>query len=334
MDICSGVRAGRWSARAAVVGAMALALAGCAARVKVTRTRPAELDVAGLENVAVLKIGGNDGRGFANALTRRLLDAGRLSVLDRAAFDGGRGTAAPSGEGAPRGGPPAAALILGDAGSTVSDDVERRETGCPRPEDRKGHLCFELTRSVTVTYDAFVKIVDSRTGAVLAVRSLRCARSDETKAVDAIPGNVDVGALVSSCREELVARVPPLVLPTDVEEEVVLVEDDALPSLAAGNLLAKGGDWPAAHGEYVKAAARADADGALPPERRAKAHYAVGLSLVLCGRFEEGIAALGRSAALADDRDARALLERARAWKADADRLRSQAAGARAPERS
>jgi hypothetical protein len=55
---------------------------------------------------------------------------------------------------------------------------------------------------------------------------------------------------------------------------------------------------------------------------------------VLSGRFEEGIAALEEAAALADGGDAKALLERARAWKADADRLRGQGPAAREPERT
>jgi hypothetical protein len=57
METSNGVRAGR----AAVACAIALALAGCAPRVTVTRTRPAELELAGLDRVAVLEIRGNDG---------------------------------------------------------------------------------------------------------------------------------------------------------------------------------------------------------------------------------------------------------------------------------
>jgi hypothetical protein len=322
MDDWSEVRPG--APRVLVACALALTIAGCATTVKVTRTRPAELDLAGLENVAVLEVGGDEGRPLANEIARRLFEARRLNVVDQSALVRYRWPAA---EAAPPAGAPAAALVLCEARIDSTDDVAREETSCARSV-KKDHLCFELTRTVTVSYVADLKVVDSRTGRLLVPSALRCARSEKTSAVDALPDAVDLLGMVSSCREDVASRFLPLLVPTAVEEEVVLVEDDALPSLAAGNRLAKVGDWGAARGEYLKAAARADADGGLPATTRAKAHYAVGLSLLLAGRFDESIGALATAAALADGGPARELLQRARAWQADAERLRKQTAAA------
>jgi hypothetical protein len=306
------------AARAAATCALLAALAGCAPHVHATRTRPAEVDLRGLDHVVVGELGGEDGRALASALSRGLFATGRVDVLERTALE----TLPPS------------AVVAGDARTSTTSHVERRTTACTDLHERSGRECLEYTRTVTLSYDADLRIADSRTGRILAPASLQCTAAAKTSATDARPPDVEVEPLLASCRQDVVSRFVPLLVPTQVVEEVALLEDAALPALAAGNRLARSGAWPAARDAYVEATRRADSDAGLPPATKAKAHYAVGLSLLFTGALDAGIGELERAVALGGGHEAAALLPRARQWKLDAERLRSQIAPERArPER-
>lgn len=306
---------GAWAAATCTILAT---LTGCATHVQAMRTRPAEVDLGGLEHVVVGELGGEDGRALASAIAGALFATRRLDVLERTALEA----------------LPPSAVIAGDARTSTASRVERRATACTDLHEKSGRGCIESTRTVTLSYDADLRVADSTTGRILAPAFLHCTASDTTSATDARPADVDVEALLASCRQDVVSRFVPLLVATEVAEEVTLVDDAALPALAAGNRLARTGAWPAAHGQYVQAARRADSDAGLTPATRARAHYAVGLSLLLTGQLDAGIVELERAVGLGGGDEAAALLPRARRWKADAERLRSQGARARAQPES
>ncbi|MBI5069328.1 MAG: hypothetical protein HZB56_13925 [Deltaproteobacteria bacterium] len=316
---------------------MLLAGAGaCAPSVKVLRTKPAEINLAGLNQLAIVEVTGSDGHQLGNDLTEAIFKTNRFKLVERSALDkivreqrmsNASGLFA---EGAKVGELlPASGLVAGQASHRVRDEVSRKNTTCTTEVNKKKVQvpCVEYTRDASVTYDASLKLLDTRTGRLLATRAFHKIGKDKSWATDEEPAAIDTGALLIGCRQEVVGEFVRMIAPFQVQEEVVLAVDDALPTLAAGNGLAKHGEWEAAVEQYGMAVAKAGATPGLEPKSRGKAHYSLGLGLVMMGRYDDGLAELRKAVTLHGDDDWAAFMQRAKAWKADAEKLQKQTAG-------
>lgn len=325
---CPGSRAFR-----PLLLAAAVLSAGCASTVKVTRTKPAEINLTGVQQLAVVDITGSDGNQLSNDLTQAIFETNRFKIVERAALDkivrehnlsNASGLFA---EGSKVGEfLPASGLVAGQASHAASNQVTRKDSTCTRTVDKKDikYRCVEYTRNAAVKYDANLKLLDTRTGRILATRAFHKTGKDATWATDEEPAAIDTGAMVARCRSSVVGEFVRMIAPYQVQEEVVLAEDGDLPTLASGNNLAKRGEWDAAMEQYGLAVAKADATPAMSPKTQAKAHYALGLALVMSGRFDDGIAEIKKALTLKDDSDWGDMMQRAKAWKADADKLKKQ----------
>ncbi len=74
----------------ALITAMTVILAiggGCAPSMMVPVTRPAEINLRGINKIAIGEINGNGGQTVSDLLTSKLFESGKFEVLDRAHLD-------------------------------------------------------------------------------------------------------------------------------------------------------------------------------------------------------------------------------------------------------
>ncbi len=336
----------RWR-QAVLLSVTAAAAAGCTPSVMVLRTKPAELSIKA-KQIAVLRFGGMDGQQLNQDLTVAISQAMQadgttpvFTLVDRQSLGKVMQEQQLAGTGMIDENKalqlskllPAAALIIGNAGSRADGQVQREWETCSRYVNGRSenYRCLHETRTVTVNYSAFLKIVDATTGQVLAPSALRCTNRASTYAYDREPDDIDVGALVDSCRHNVVTQFMHRIAPYQVRERVYLVKtDSSLPTLAAGNLAAKRSDWDDATAEYTKAVARADDPSSkIEPNARAEAHYALGVAEAFRGQYDEGIAQMESALRILEkvgdtNDDWSEMLGRVRQWRSDAKKLQDQ----------
>jgi len=257
-----------------VVAALALLFAsGCATRIRVTRLRPAEVNLKGVRQIAVLKIEGRDGDKLESQITQGLFDSKRFDLVERNKLDQimhelNMSTNADFSDGGAQLGKllPATVLISGRVlDARYHENVEESRGTCSRTvgegqnSRREEYACTTYTRRGSVQYHADLRVLDTNTGRILATRSLKDKASKTTSATNKSPESIDGNAMLDECRADVVAQFLRMVAPWTVSEVVELTTDDDLPELKAGNEYIKRNDYQKSIEFYGRAVARATA---------------------------------------------------------------------------
>ena len=181
--------------------------------------------------------------------------------------------------------------------------------------------CTYYTVEGRANYNAAMKVVNTSTGKTVS-KTYRKADSDSNTAQDTSPRPIDRNRLIANCRRVIVNEFMAVIAPSPVEETIELVDDGKLPQLKAGNKFAKQKNWDGAKARYMEAVATASTMGGKKSEEtRAKAHYALGVALMIRGEFNDAIEQLSKASNLAPEELYSNTLKRAQSWKGESDKL-------------
>lgn len=321
-----------------VVPALALfSLTACATVVSVPRTRPAEINLAGYKRVAIGGIRGKGGDELVKDLTQALFETKRYEVLDRQHLaeilkeqDLGASGAISDETAASIGNLiGSAALLVGDVTNyDYSETVTQKQKKCRK--GKQEYACTHYTRTGRATVSASLKVVDTESGKLLAVKNLTASSGTSKTEIDKTPapfGNQE--AWFASSRKKVVADFMKVIAPYKVTVRLKLLDDGDLPELETGNNWAKMGRWTEAIAQYNAAIQTADSDPDVSAETRAKAHYNLGVGLGYSGQYDAGIAALEKAYSLNPEPEYIGQVKVIEGFKADDAKLAEQKAGDR-----
>lgn len=273
---------------------MAACLVSCATTTgtPVSVLRPAEIDLAKYERVAVGQFTGKNGNLIAQELTQALMESNRFEVLDRANMNavlneqkfGQTGlvhddTAA--GMGSITG---TAVLIMGNVNDYhFNEPVEKNEW-----RDSQGYYHVSYTRSGQAHVEVFFKVLDAKTSKVIASKTLDkwkyAKRTGESP-----PPRFDTTSLYAGCREQIVTDFMKVIAPYTDTVFVPLFANDKIGSTEMGKNSAKLGKWGEAKGHFETALAMAESDPKLSKDLDllAQLHCNVGLAHLFTNEFAD-----------------------------------------------
>jgi curli biogenesis system outer membrane secretion channel CsgG len=312
--------------------AMLALSAGCAETVKVSRLKPAEVDVTGYGKIAVARVTGKNGRSIAASLEQALYESGRFEVLDRSNLgmilqeqDLSRSGAVDPDETVRIG------KIIGSA-ALVFGNVGRRDYSQKRSHESKTcgdrnrpYPCTEYVVTGTWTDQVQFKVVDTTTGKVVAMKNVARSRQQRVSAIDAIPSVTwDVESVAGDLDQEVVRGFMTAIAPYTVWEQVQLFTDSKLPELETGVNFSKAGQWASAIGQFRAACEKADADPDIKPQLKARARYDLGVALGYSGSYDEGIREMEKAVQIQPEDTYVREIRRIKMFRSDAERLRQQ----------
>jgi tetratricopeptide (TPR) repeat protein len=289
----------------------------------------------------VNEFGGDEGRAFRGQLEQAIERNGFHELIDRSQLDNLireqqlAASAMARSDGTLQLGDllSAGAYVVGDADVAHKEQVSHQARKCSRynSNTRKSeeYPCTEHTREGRANYTVTAKIIAVSTGKIIGTRTYRKERRQSSSATDGQPREIDFEAMDDSLRAEIVGDVMKVIAPYPVIEEVELVTDGDLPTLKAGNRFAVQNQWQQALTLYGEALAMVNSGGKkLDPETVAKAHYSVGIALVMSGDFKRGIEELKAAVSSDPDDDYVAMVARAESWRREADAVKAQSGDA------
>ncbi len=317
---------------------LGLAATACTPTVRVTRWKPAEIPTRSGTRVAVLPMSGNDADQLNGEIQRAISEGQFFELVDREVAAQVTAEQRMIIEGLAKndgsvqmGGVLAAQLLLaGSANVSYNEDVQQSRSTCTRYVNGKAqnYPCTRYTRTGRVRYTANLKVVDTSTSRSIP-RNYTKADDDRESSTDSVPPAIDSERLIANCRAAVVRDFMKVIAPYPVTEEIELVKDGDVPQLEQGNAFAKQNNWAAAaqrYGEAVALVSGGVREKFSKPEVRAKAFYALGLSLVMQGNYADGVEQLRQASNLAPEDRYANMLARAMTWKAEADKLATQGA--------
>jgi tetratricopeptide (TPR) repeat protein len=281
--------------------------------------------------MAVARIAGEGGDKLESELTQALVATQRFQVLERQHIDAAVAELRFNAEGYVSDDSAmsfgemtgAASLVVGEVqGAEYREELGTQAQKCAR--DGQTVDCTLYTRVARANYRVALKVVETKTGHVLAAKAVGAARERSALAYDAPPPDLAAAdAMFGECRAEIVTNFARAVAPHDVTEQVALRTDDDLPALATGTNYAVVGNWAAAVEQYRAAVAQASN----PPftvQQQAAARYDLGVALGFSGAFDEGIAEIEKAYALDPDELYRSQIAALRRYKDEAARVAEQ----------
>ncbi|MFH0900942.1 MAG: CsgG/HfaB family protein [Pseudomonadota bacterium] len=324
---------------------------GCGAgAVRVTRLKPAEVNMAGVQKIAVMSFRGPDGDNLNGLVVDGLNESKRYEVLAAEDVLGSimeeQNLALAEGRVDDKSGEVlgklnvAQAVVSGTVTKAEHDQkVESKRETCSKSEkgaDGKYHErkypCTKNIRRGWAKYSARLSVASTVTRKLMDSKTLQDEAAVETSAYDEDPEEIDTEQLLAKCRATVAQQFLRRVAPYTVYEEVALEEHGDLPELEAGNKLIKHNDLPSAQERFVAAVAKAEADAEMKPKVKGRAYYSLGIVLALQGDFDGGLENLKKACDLQSNDDWMNMMGRVRTWKAEADKVAEQMAEASSDE--
>lgn len=242
---------------------VSVAASGCAPRAQLMVYRPAELDIAGLERLAIIDFEGEQqsGKIARSALQTQLFENKYYQIVDQAELSRVRPVLRPDGSPDVGAALESGRLIGVDVlltGQVVSynvlDDLQTDhhvEIGGSTSKGKGGTssgLGFGLDSTQTLTREASVsvavKLIDVRTGELRAARQFAHAfNGKRVNGQGELPGREAIlTRLLNECSQDVVR----MIAPHYVQQEVVLAKQfygSGLNEVRSGNKLATHGNW-------------------------------------------------------------------------------------------
>ncbi|MBI5328753.1 MAG: tetratricopeptide repeat protein [Deltaproteobacteria bacterium] len=268
-------------------------VSGCAPSMRVPVTRPAEINLRGINKIAIGEISGNCGQEMYDLLTSKLFESGKFDVLDRANLDkimkehnltlGGavdEKTAAKMGELVG-----AASLVFGNV--SLCKYEEKKTVGIPWTDKDGGyHKAHYVTGTakITVTF----KVVGMQTGKILAAKTISKEATDYNSADNRWPESPNGDAIKDTARNGTIAAFMKMISPYTEYVSVTFAENDSkVPEMAQGVNYAKKGMWNEALENFKTATQKNPA--------HAGAWFNLGLAYEYTSMFKEAEAAFNEA---------------------------------------
>ena len=235
-----------------------LIVAGCGpVTIKVPVTKPAEINLKGIKKIAVGDITGFMGQDFADELTTALFNTERYEVLDRQNLNSilseqnlSWAQITDPEQSAKLGkiiG--AAALVVG----RVSKHSYKEKVTYSDGRNRDGSTYRIYSRKGTAELTINLKIIEVKTGKILATKQFQSGYKIENQATDEYPASIDTIGLYESCRKDIIDQFIKTIAPYEVYSSMHFYDDSKIPELKKGIGMAKIGNWEDAKTHFQNA---------------------------------------------------------------------------------
>jgi tetratricopeptide (TPR) repeat protein len=286
----------------------ALLLLSCAcataAPIRVPAVRPAEIDMAPYETVAVGQIGGKADPVLAHDVEEALVASKNFQVVDQQRTSAALREQQLSWSDLSQ---PAKAAKLGKVlGRSIliygtADESYREESSEQRMKD--GDSSSTLVKVLgEMTVRATFRLVDVSTGHTIAAETYEEKRSDASNAFDRRPDPIDKQRLARSARAEVVERFLKAVLPYQEYVTAAFQTDSDLKELDRGIGFAEQGDWKKAEEAFGAAVADLTKSGEPDRKKLAKAYWDLGLAYEYAGEYEKATQTVRKAYELTQDK--------------------------------
>src|SRR5256885_9897765 len=308
------------------IGAVLVCACGTVA-VRVPVMKPAEINMAPYQSVAIGEMTGAGNRPMSDSLEEALVNTNRFTVVDRQHMaQVMRELQLSSTDLAD----PNAAAKLGKvvtAGALIFGDVQhsyREQPDETRYKDEKGvyHTWYILKGEAYVR--ATFKIVDVSTGRLLVAKTYEERRDDTNRALDKRPEQIDRISLENAARRAVVERFMKAIVPHQEYMYANFQKDGDIPQLEGGIGWAERGDWKKAQSAFNDAVQAAEKNVKLKAGQVAKCYWNLGLSYEYAGDYDKAEAMVNKAYSLYNDKDMLAEIEHIHHLQADARKLAEQ----------
>jgi curli biogenesis system outer membrane secretion channel CsgG len=313
------------------LGAGILCACGTVA-VRVPVMKPAEINMAPYQSVAIADMSGAGNRSMTNSLEEALVNTNRFTVVDRQHMEQVMRELRLSSTDLAD---PRAAAKLGKvvtAGALIFGDVQASYREVPdenRYKDEKNvtHTSYAIKGETYVR--ANFKIVDVSTGRLIVARTYEERRDDTNRATDRRPEPIDRIQLENGARRAIVERFMRAIVPHQEYQYANFQKDSDIPQLEGGIGWAERGDWKKAQSTFNDAAQASETNVKLKAPQIAKCYWNLGLAYEYAGDYEKAEAMINKAYTLSNDRDMLGEIDNIHRLQGDARRLAEQTA---APE--
>jgi tetratricopeptide (TPR) repeat protein len=301
--------------------------------VRVPVMRPAEINMAPYQNVAVGDMTGAGNRPMTDSLEEALVNTNRFTVVDRQHMAQlMRELQLSSTDLAD----PRAAAKLGKvvtAGALIFGDVQnsyREQPNETRYQDDKKvwHVWHTLKGESYVR--ATFKIVDVATGRLLVAKTYEERRDDTNRALDRRPEPIDRMALENAARRAVVERFMKAIVPHQEFMYANFQKDSDIPQLEGGIGWAERGDWKKAQSTFNDAAQTAEKNVKLKAGQIAKCYWNLGLAYEYAGDYDKAEAMVNKAYSLSNEKDMLGEIDNIHRLQTDAKKLAEQTAASEA----
>jgi tetratricopeptide (TPR) repeat protein len=295
--------------------------------------KPAEINMAPYQNVAVGEMTGNGNRTMTDTLEEALVNTNRFTVVDRQHMASVmRELNLSSSDLAD----PNAAAKLGKvvtAGALIFGDVQcsyRENPDEQRYKDEKGvaHTWYILRGESYVR--ATFKIVDVSSGRLIVARTYEERRDDTNRGLDRRPQPIDRMALEGAARRAVVERFMKAIVPHQEYMLANFEKDSDIPQLEGGIGWAERGDWKKAQSTFNDAAQAAEGNLKLKAGQIAKCYWNLGLAYEYAGDYDKAEAMVNKAYSLSNDKGMLNEIDNIHRLQADAKKLAEQTASGEA----
>jgi tetratricopeptide (TPR) repeat protein len=300
--------------------------------VRVPVMKPAEINMAPYQSVAVGEMTGAGNRPMTDSLEEALVNTNRFAVVDRQHMAQlMRELQLSSTDLAD----PRAAAKLGKvvtAGALIFGDVQhgyREQPNETRYQDDKKiwHTWYSVKGETFVR--ATFKIVDVATGRLIVARTYEERRDDVNRALDRRPEPIDRMALENAARRAVVERFMKAIVPHQEFMFANFQKDSDIPELEGGIGWAERGEWKKAQGTFNEAAQAAEKNVKLKAGQIAKCYWNLGLAYEYAGDYDKAEAMVNKAYSLSNEKEMLGEIDNIHRLQADAKKLAEQTA---APE--
>ena len=295
--------------------------------VRVPVMKPAEINMAPYQSVAIGAMTGQGDRPLTDSLEEALVNSQRFTVVDRQHMDrvmrelqlsstdlADPNSAAKLGKVVTAG-----AMIFGD----VSQNYREIPSESSYQDDKEGKHTVHMLRGEYYLRAAF-KVVDVSTGKLIVAKTYEEKRDDTNRAVDRRPEPIDRIALERSARSAVVDRFMKSIVPHQEFMYANFQKDSDIPQLEGGIGWAERGDWKKAQDTFNSAATDAERNVKLKAGQIAKAYWNLGLSYEYAGDYDKAEQMINKAYGMSNDKDMLGEIDNIHRLQADAKKLAEQ----------
>ena len=295
--------------------------------VRVPVMKPAEINMAPYQSVAIGAMTGQGDRPLTDSLEEALVNSQRFTVVDRQHMDrvmrelqlsstdlADPNSAAKLGKVVTAG-----AMIFGD----VSQNYREIPSESSYQDDKKVKHTVHMLRGEYYLRATF-KVVDVSTGKLIVAKTYEEKRDDTNRAVDRRPEPIDRIALERSARSAVVDRFMKSIVPHQEFMYANFQKDSDIPQLEGGIGWAERGDWKKAQDTFNSAATDAERNVKLKAGQIAKAYWNLGLSYEYAGDYDKAEQMINKAYGMSNDKDMLGEIDNIHRLQADAKKLAEQ----------
>ena len=228
---------------------MSLVVASCATTIKVPVTRPAEINLRGINKIMIGEIKGNGGQAISDLITSELFRTGKFEIVDRANLDKimkehqlnlsgvvDERTAAEMGKIV------GAAVLL--TGNVSLYKTEQNNTVGQQWKDKEGEIHQTHYKTATAKVNVTLNVTGLTTGRILASKTISKTAQRQTSADNTWPEDPDADAAMGEASKIAVHDFIKMIAPYAEYVNVTFASrKKSLPELEKGEKFAIAGRW-------------------------------------------------------------------------------------------